>query len=170
VGPSASGADPSGILTDAMSNSAAELLRAQLRVADASGYVVNAPKRGWIYVQQPFDIFNREDYGSLDYTDRLRRLMAVQPDLRVFVAGGLFDTTATAGAQVFQITRPGLDRKRLTIRVYDGGHMFYTDPKVRKRFGEALRDFVSPEPSVAGRRPVSGGGIQPGRSFWPASR
>ena len=72
----------------------------------------------------------------------LLKVMAAKPDLRVMVVGGYFDTAASAGADDYLLSRPGLDLKRITSRHFVGGHMFYTNPESRTLFAGDLRTFI----------------------------
>lgn len=147
--PPASGPDPSSVLADALTGAAAELLRSELGIRDAGGYHFraqingSADRKGWIYVSESFDIYDRDNYSQFDYMSRLLEVMADRPELKIFIGGGWFDTTATAGAQQYQVTRPGLDPRRVTAREYIGGHAFFTDPSSRAPFARDLHAFVS---------------------------
>jgi len=142
TGPLRAGGDPSQGLQDALEASAPDLLRSQLGIEAGNEYHLKARAPDWIYLRPPFDTTEADDYGQLDYAAHLLSAMARKPDLRVFVAGGWFDTRASVGADDYLVTRRGLDLKRVTSRHYAGGHMFYTEARSRAAFAKDLRDFI----------------------------
>jgi carboxypeptidase C (cathepsin A) len=97
----------------------------------------------WIYTPHPLVPTDGDTYLQIDYIADLLRLMTEQPRLRLLVAGGWYDTAASAGADDYLMSRPGLDLRRVTAQHYIGGHMFYTVPESRAAFARALRNFVS---------------------------
>jgi hypothetical protein len=72
--------------------------------------------------------------------------------LRVLTAGGYYDTAASVGADMFLLSRPGLDRSRVKSVHYVGGHMFYTEPGSRSAFAWELRQFLTPVPPCEARQ------------------
>lgn len=97
----------------------------------------------WIYVKQPFAPTDGDTYLQIDYVGDLIRVMKDQPHLRVMLGGGWYDTAASAGADDYLMSRPGLDLSRISARHYLGGHMFYTVPESRIAFATAMREFIT---------------------------
>lgn len=136
------GQDPSAILSESFERAAPDLLRSQLGLEDVSDYTAHAKIPEWLYTPPGFDVFNRATYASIDFAGSLLTLMDGDRDLRVLMAIGWFDTTATVGADDYLLSRPGLALERVTHRRYVGGHMFYTDAQSRSSFAQELRGFL----------------------------
>lgn len=143
TGPLTLGRDPSKAIQDAMANAAPDVLRSQLGIPDPSDYLARAQIPHWGYIRPRFEVTNGDTYIQMDFAVHLLRAMANKPDLRIFIAGGWFDTLASVGADDYLLSRGGLDLKRVTARRYIGGHMFYTDPESRALFASDIRAFVS---------------------------
>jgi carboxypeptidase C (cathepsin A) len=73
----------------------------------------------------------------------MARAMRTNAKLRLFVGTGLYDTTTTTGAARYFVARGGFPRDRVETRVYEGGHMFYTNDAALGAFSRDLRAFVS---------------------------
>jgi carboxypeptidase C (cathepsin A) len=78
-------------------------------------------------------------------TDDLRYGMALNPHLRTFIAHGRYDlvTPYYASDRLRNLMRldPGM-AARLTVRHFDGGHMFYAWEASRRAFSAAIAEFV----------------------------
>jgi carboxypeptidase C (cathepsin A) len=79
-------------------------------------------------------------------TDDLRYGMSLNPHLRTFIAHGRYDlvTPYYASDRLRNLMRldPAMAH-RLTVRHFDGGHMFYAWQDSRRAFGEAIAAFVA---------------------------
>lgn len=75
----------------------------------------------------------------------LRDLLSVIPSFRLMVAHGYSDALTPYGASRYVIDHlpPALAAGRAGLKVYRGGHMFYSKPESRKTFAEDVRDFYS---------------------------
>jgi carboxypeptidase C (cathepsin A) len=76
--------------------------------------------------------------------------MSWNPGLKVLVAHGLFDLVTPYLGSVVVIRQLALDPQvagNLTLKVYPGGHMFYTNEEARRRFFEDAQQFF---PTLAG--------------------
>lgn len=73
----------------------------------------------------------------------LREQMAANPNLRLLVTQGVFDTTTTMGETDYQFSQIGTPRDRTSFAYYPGGHMLYSDDDGRRAFLQDLRAFVS---------------------------
>ena len=83
--------------------------------------------------------------GWLDTVPALAAAMGDNPDLRVFVANGWFDVATTVLAAEYNLSRPGIDASRVTVRNYDAGHMMYVHQPSLERMAADLRAFYEPK-------------------------
>lgn len=75
----------------------------------------------------------------------LRNLLSVVPSFRLLVAHGYSDTLTPYGASRYVIDHlpPSLSSGRADLKVYRGGHMFYTEPDERQKFTADVRNFYA---------------------------
>ena len=91
-----------------------------------------------------------EDGGShapASASDDLRQLLALTPSFRLMIAHGYSDlvTPYAVSRYVLNHIPPSVDGERAELRLYRGGHMFYTDPQSRKAFtADARTMYASP--------------------------
>jgi carboxypeptidase C (cathepsin A) len=76
----------------------------------------------------------------------LREQMSAEPQLRLFVAQGIFDTTCWAGETDYLFSQLGTPQSRTTFARYVGGHILYSDDAGRRAFLNDVRAFVSGQP------------------------
>ncbi len=76
-------------------------------------------------VNQKWD-FHDDGSGPASGYEDLRRLLALDPSLKVFVAGGYFDLVVPFEVNRWLIDRLPVGRDRVTFKAYPGGHMIYT--------------------------------------------
>ncbi len=84
--------------------------------------------------------------GFVGTADSLRGAFAVNPALRVMIAHGCFDLVTPYFASAYAVNQLWLDpavRSHLALRVYGGGHMFYTHRDARERFSRDARAFYA---------------------------
>ena len=81
-------------------------------------------------VNRKWDYKQGDDLVSRGMPD-LRKLMAVNPSLRVFIANGYFDLTCPFAGSRWLIEHMPVGRDRVQLKVYPGGHMLYTRPDSR---------------------------------------
>lgn len=82
-------------------------------------------------------------------TDDLRYGMSVNPHMKVYLTHGVFDlvTPYFTAERISRLMKLDVGRKRLlTVRHYDGGHMFYTWDESRKAFSRDLESFYAANP------------------------
>jgi carboxypeptidase C (cathepsin A) len=65
------------------------------------------------------------------------------PDYRLFVANGYFDTQTTVGAAHYLVTQSGWPKDRVRLEFYDGGHMGYSVEATARRFSNDIRAFIA---------------------------
>ncbi|WP_442417773.1 S10 family peptidase [Pararhizobium capsulatum] len=75
----------------------------------------------------------------------IRDLLSVIPQFRVMVAHGYSDALTPYGFSKYVLDHlpPALVAGRVEIKLYRGGHMFYTSTAARKAFSEDARAFYS---------------------------
>ncbi len=93
------------------------------------------------HTQLKYDLLNLKVNGAWDYREGqnliaqgmpdLRKLMALNPSLRLFIANGYFDTTCPFAGSRWLIDHLPVGRDRARLKVYPGGHMLYTRPESR---------------------------------------
>ncbi len=77
----------------------------------------------------------------------LRELLAFTPSFRLMIAHGYSDMVTPYSVSRYLLNHipSSLDGERAELRLYRGGHMFYTDPQSRKAFtADARTMYVSP--------------------------
>lgn len=74
--------------------------------------------------------------------------MAIDPQLRLMIADGLYDSRSTCAstAEILARQSPAL-RARIEAHCYKGGHMFYLYPETRRQFSEDLQNFIAAQAS-----------------------
>jgi hypothetical protein len=96
-------------------------------------------------------------FADYDFAGAFARVMKTQPNLRLMIGTGLYDTTTTIGAARYLLARNSYPVERVTSRNYEGGHMFYSNEAALKAFSGDLRAFVSLPTFDVVIRPVRGG-------------
>jgi carboxypeptidase C (cathepsin A) len=81
--------------------------------------------------------------GWIDTVPALASSMQDNPALRVFVANGWFDVATTVLAAEYNLSRPGVDPGRVTLRNYDAGHMMYVHGPSLEGLARDLRAFYA---------------------------
>jgi carboxypeptidase C (cathepsin A) len=79
-------------------------------------------------------------------TDDLRYGLALNPHMRAFIAHGRYDlaTPYFASERLRDLMRMDpATSSRLTVRHFDGGHMFYAWEQSRQELGAALHEFIT---------------------------
>lgn len=79
-------------------------------------------------------------------TDDLRYGMSVNPHMKVYLTHGLFDlvTPFFSAERISNLMKLDADRRAmLTVKHYDGGHMFYTWDKSRAAFAADMEAFYA---------------------------
>jgi carboxypeptidase C (cathepsin A) len=74
----------------------------------------------------------------------LRRTMAIDPELRTFVATGIFDSLNSCPGNAYLLSQlPPADANRITFRCYEGGHMMYEDRDARFQLARDVAQFYA---------------------------
>jgi len=80
---------------------------------------------------------------AIGVTDDLRRLLALNPSLKVFIAHGYFDLITPFSTSRWIAEHMPIGRQRITLRVYPGGHMMYTRPASRAALSRDVRQLIA---------------------------
>jgi carboxypeptidase C (cathepsin A) len=79
--------------------------------------------------------------------DTLRRAIAQNPALRVYVASGYYDLATPYFATDYTLSHLALDpslRRNLSVSYYESGHMMYIHRPSLLRLRDELAAFVAP--------------------------
>nr|WP_230975546.1 peptidase S10 [Acetobacter garciniae] len=74
----------------------------------------------------------------------LRRLLALNPTLRVFIANGYYDLVCPYASSRWVVEHIPVGRNRIGLHVYPGGHMLYTRPDSRTAMAQDVKAFLAP--------------------------
>ena len=84
----------------------------------------------------------REGRGNASVNDDLRVLLAFNPSFRLLIAHGWSDLVTPYMASRYVLDHlPPIEGNRAQLRLYPGGHMFYTSDQPRKRFTDDMKAF-----------------------------
>ncbi|MBS0612377.1 MAG: peptidase S10 [Proteobacteria bacterium] len=139
VGPKGRADDPSNVLPATVAKLFETYRRETLHLNWPEPYLTGSPVAeledwDWSGSKTPF--------GDWPYAQRITKLMAVNPSLRVVVANGWYDTSTTVGAAELLVAQAGWDPARTRLRFYDGGHMGYSVAATARAIGEDIREWV----------------------------
>lgn len=106
----------------------------------------------------PYEVLNKEaarkwnwrsgldgEQGFVGVAKNLKKAMSTNEELRVFVGHGVLDLVTPYFASVVVIRQMALDPavgSNLSLKLYPGGHMFYTHRAGRLRFFEEGKTFI----------------------------
>lgn len=112
-------------------------------------YVVMSSEAGneWNRQEEGWPAFQ----GYLDVMPHVERGMAANPDLRLFVANGLYDIATTFFAAETNVARATMDLDRVRIRNYPAGHMMYVHQPTLVRMAADIAAFIEPGGEVHSR-------------------
>jgi carboxypeptidase C (cathepsin A) len=147
------------------------LLRAQLPAASAfMNFIANEVG---LVRDEEYKFSNGEIHPAWDFTtgvpkndsggegfagaiDALSRSLRRNPATKVLVASGNYDLMCNRSSSEFAVDHldvPPEVRKRIVLKDYEGGHMFYSTAGVRRRFRQDLGEFYSKEFHSAAEEP-----------------
>lgn len=132
--------DPADVVSNAIPGFFEAYLREDLKLDWRDPYVPAAPvtslnQWGWGDGTSPF--------ADWPYQAGLSKMMTLNPNFRLFIGNGYYDTMTTMGAAEMLATQSGWDRRRVTLKYYDGGHMGYSVEATAKALGEDIRQWVA---------------------------
>ena len=88
-----------------------------------------------------------DGHAPASVAEDLRQLLALTPSFRLMIAHGFSDlvTPYSNSRYVLNHIPPNVEGERAELKLYRGGHMFYTDPQSRKAFTTDARTmYASP--------------------------
>lgn len=74
----------------------------------------------------------------------LRRLLALNPTLRIFIANGYYDLACPFASARWVTEHIPVGRKRIGLHTYPGGHMLYIRPDSRAALARDVKAFLAP--------------------------
>ncbi|MGE5232774.1 MAG: S10 family peptidase [Acidobacteriota bacterium] len=80
--------------------------------------------------------------GYVDVTGRLAQGTKDNSALRIFCAAGYHDLTTSYFATEYMLRHSGIDPARMTIKLYDGGHMMYLYQPSEEALSNDLVSFI----------------------------
>lgn len=88
--------------------------------------------------------WNYHDYNEWGYPNllsALRRICVSNPSMKLFVGCGYFDLATPFATAEYCIDHLDLPNLSVQMEYYEGGHMYYTNPKARAKFKQDLIRF-----------------------------
>ncbi|HEY0681245.1 MAG TPA: hypothetical protein VGD45_02845 [Steroidobacter sp.] len=119
-------------VTDHLKNNLRVTLNDEYRSVDAAIRGPNA----WDYGAPP------SPFSDYDFPAAISHVMSAQPEFRLFIGTGVYDTTTTFGPVRYMVTRSNFPAARVVVRTYEGGHMAYTSEAALKALTDDVRQFI----------------------------
>jgi len=85
-------------------------------------------------------------FSDWPYAQRLSKAMSTNPQMRIFLGNGYYDTQTTVGAATLVARQAGWPKDRVSQHFYEGGHLPYTVESEARKIAADLRSFVRREP------------------------
>ncbi len=104
------------------------------------------------YISLSFDVytnwnfFSYSPWGYPNMMDSLRSAMIINPKMKVFVGSGYYDCVTPFAATDYcfdHLDLPDSYKSNLQMEYYEGGHMYYLNPKARQKFKQDLIQFYN---------------------------
>lgn len=83
--------------------------------------------------------YKDHDFSIVRGTSDLRKLMALNPSMKLFIAHGYFDLVCPFATSKWIMEHMPVGRDRITLKLYKGGHMLYTRPDSRAALSHDVR-------------------------------
>jgi carboxypeptidase C (cathepsin A) len=140
VGPAAAG-DPASAVPRAYEAGFNTYLHDVLKINSLLPYLTASPVTdeigaGWSYGGADSPFVDYPFYAMI--SDALKK----QPTMKIFVGNGYFDTQTTVGAAELLLKQSGWPRANTQLRLYEGGHMTYSNPAALTKIAADVRAFV----------------------------
>jgi carboxypeptidase C (cathepsin A) len=74
---------------------------------------------------------------------KLSETMRRNTDMKVMVASGYYDLICPFFDAEYTFSRHGIERERIKMTYYDGGHMMYTHEPDFIKLSDDIREFLS---------------------------
>jgi carboxypeptidase C (cathepsin A) len=130
--------DPAEVLPRAVAERFPGYLEEQLGVVAGEAYLTASPVQGlddWNWGEH--SPFSRFAYGAA-----ISALFAKNPEARVLVGAGYFDTMTTTGASQYLVNQADWPPDRVRLEYYFGGHMAYSDEGSARQLAADLRSLI----------------------------
>ncbi|WP_051462081.1 S10 family peptidase [Commensalibacter papalotli (ex Servin-Garciduenas et al. 2014)] len=98
-----------------------------------------------------YNLLNMSLNEQWNYTDQgfsivrglpvLRKLLALNPSMHVFIAHGYYDLVCPFSASQWIINQTHIKQDRITLKLYKGGHMLYTNPNSRTALSRDVKQL-----------------------------
>ena len=134
--------DPAAGLPHALEEAFRAYLVSDLGVPSTQEYLTDSPVKGL----NDWDWKDHTPFSQFAYSDTLGVLLDKNPQARVLVSAGHFDTMTTTGASRYLVDQAAWPRQRVTLKYYRGGHMAYSIEDSARAMAEDLRALVSNAP------------------------
>ncbi len=130
--------DPAVALPDALAKAFRAYLVSDLSVPSAEQYVTASPVQGL----NDWGWSGSTPFSHFAYGDSLSALFEKNPQARVLVGAGYFDTMTTIGASRYLVNQETWPAEQVSLKYYRGGHMAYTIEDSARQMADDLREFV----------------------------
>ncbi|MGC6330320.1 S10 family peptidase [Rhizorhabdus sp. FW153] len=133
------GPDPADVLAQGVQRFMPIYLREDLKVDWKDPYVPAVEigsLEDWIWGE------GSSPFADWPYYKGISKMMALNPDFRLLIGNGIYDTQTTMGAAELLATQSGWDPARVTLRYYDGGHTGYSVAATARAIGGDIRALV----------------------------
>lgn len=85
---------------------------------------------------------NKSPFGDYPWVGQLRELLRADPQFRLLVGNGIYDSQTTIGAMDLLVAQSGFPMAQVRTRRYPAGHMMYTDARVAARLADDIRQML----------------------------
>jgi carboxypeptidase C (cathepsin A) len=131
-------ADPARAIAKALIEAFHRYLTTDLGVPSAEQYVTESPVKGlgdWAWGgTSPFSWFQ--------YGDAVSLLLEANPEAKVLVSAGYYDTMTTWGASQYLVNQEPWPKEQVSLKGYPGGHMAYSIDASARAMAKDLRQLV----------------------------
>lgn len=112
-----------------------------LRVPESAGtYSTAIPTAGRLNAWD-WDV-EKSPFSDWPWVRQVREMLTANPEFRVLVGNGYYDTQTTVGAMDLLVAQSGWPAKQVRSRRFEGGHMMYTVEATAKAVGEEIRGMM----------------------------
>jgi carboxypeptidase C (cathepsin A) len=132
--------DPSGTLPARLVEAFNSYLVEDLGAPSAEQYLTGSPVQGL----NGWEWGGQTPFARFDYGDGMDILFGKNPEARVQIWAGVFDTMTTIGASWYLADQETWPRERVEVKAYNGGHMAYSIEDTTRQMAQDLRAFVQP--------------------------
>jgi carboxypeptidase C (cathepsin A) len=130
--------DPARMIATALIDAFHRYLTTDLGVPSAEQYVTGSPVKGlggWAWGgTSPFSWYQ--------YGDAVSLLLQANPQAKVLVSAGYYDTMTTWGASQYLVNQETWPKEQVSLKGYPGGHMAYSLDASARAMAEDLRQLI----------------------------